>query len=294
MTCLNSSKVVKGTTTVYGILGDPIAHSLSPVMQNDAFLALGMDAVFVPFRVQPEMLAQAVDGLRALNVQGVNVTIPHKEAVCPLLDDIDKAAQLIGAVNTIVNQNGRLIGYNTDGIGLIRSLRTDLDFECSTTTRVVVLGAGGAARAAVVALAQQRVEQICIVNRTVERAQELVDRYRPHFPDTNFTVSPFEKTCLIPFFENCELIINSTSIGLSGESFNVVSWHDLKKGCVVYDMVYSPKGTPLVRDAKDAGFRACYGLGMLAAQGEEAFRLWTGEHPNGVMRGALNSYLNAP
>ncbi len=291
MTCLDSSRVVNGTTTVYGILGDPIAHSLSPVMQNDAFLALGMDAVFVPFRVQPEFLARAVDGLRALNVQGVNVTIPHKEAVCPLLDDIDEAAQLIGAVNTIVNQNGRLVGYNTDGIGLIRSLHTDLNFECSTATRVVVLGAGGAARAAVVALAQQQVEQICIVNRTVERAQELVDLYRPHFPDTDFTVASLDEKSLISFFEKCELIINSTSIGLSGESFNVVSWPVLKKGCVVYDMVYSPKGTPLVRDAHAAGFKACYGLGMLAAQGEEAFRLWTGEYPNGVMRVALDSYL---
>lgn len=291
MKCLDSSRVVKGTTAVYGILGDPIAHSLSPVMQNDAFLALGMDAVFIPFRVQPESLAQAVDGLRALNIQGVNVTIPHKEAVCPLLDDIDEAAQLIGAVNTIVNQDGRLIGYNTDGIGLIRSLQTDLDFECSPTTRVVVFGAGGAARAAVVALAQQRVEQICIVNRTVGRAQELVDLYRPHFPETDFTAVLLDEKCLTSFFGECELIINSTSIGLSGESFNVVAWTDLKKGCAVYDMVYSPKGTPLVRDAKAAGFRACYGLGMLAAQGEEAFRLWTGECPNGVMRVALDTYL---
>jgi shikimate dehydrogenase len=231
--------------------------------------------------------------LRALNVQGVNVTIPHKEAVCPLLDDIDEAAQLIGAVNTIVNQNGRLVGYNTDGIGLIRSLQADLDFECSPTTRVVVLGAGGAARAAIVALAQQQVNQICIVNRTVARAQELVDLYRPHFPATDFSAAPFDEKLLISFFEKCELIINSTSIGLSGESFNVVTWPVLKKGCAIYDMVYSPSGTSLVRDAKAAGFRACYGLGMLAAQGEEAFRLWTGEYPDGVMRVALDSYLAA-
>ncbi|OQY24904.1 MAG: shikimate dehydrogenase [Desulfobacteraceae bacterium 4572_35.2] len=231
--------------------------------------------------------------MRALNVQGVNVTIPHKEAVCPLLDDIDEAAQLIGAVNTIVNQNGRLVGYNTDGIGLIRSLQADLDFECSPATRVVVFGAGGAARAAIVALAQQQVKQICIVNRTVARAQELVDLYRPHFPATDFSAAPFDEKLLISFFEKCELIINSTSIGLSGESFNVVAWPVLKKRCAIYDMVYSPNGTPLVRDAKAAGFRACYGLGMLAAQGEEAFRLWTGEYPDGVMRVALDSYLAA-
>lgn len=293
MAGLGSNTGVKGTTAVYGILGDPIAHSLSPVMQNGAFSAHGMDAVFIPFRVDPNSLGQAVAGLRALNIQGVNVTIPHKEAVCPFLDDVDDAAQLIGAVNTIVNQQGRLVGYNTDGIGLIHSLQTDLDFVCSPTTSVVVFGAGGAARAAVVALAQQQVNHICIVNRTLSRAQQLVDLYRPHFAATEFTVATLDRTALISTLGKCELIINSTSIGLSGESFNVVPWLDLKKGCVVYDMVYSPKGTPLVREAEAAGYKACYGLGMLAAQGEEAFRLWTGKSSRGVMRAALDSYLDS-
>lgn len=291
MTGSDPKAIVTGKTAVYGILGDPVAHSLSPVMQNDTFVAIGMDAVFVPFRVQPDHLVQAVNGLRALNIQGVNVTIPHKEAVCSLLDEVDDAAQLIGAVNTIVNRQGRLIGYNTDGIGLIRSLQVDLNFNFSPLTRVVVLGAGGAARAAIVALAQQHVQHICIVNRTVERAQELVERYDSVFPDTTFDALSFDSDTLLHFFEKCELIVNSTSIGLSGESFNVVSWSNLKKECAVYDMVYSRQGTPLIHDAQAAGFRACSGLGMLAAQGEEAFRLWTGKSPGGAMRLALDSYL---
>jgi len=292
VTHFDSSRIIKGTTEVYGILGDPISHSLSPVMQNHAFISCGMDAVFIPFRVKPEALPQAVESLRALNVRGVNVTIPHKETVCSLLDDVDDAAKLIGAVNTIVNRQGRLVGYNTDGIGFIRSLKADLGFVCTSMTRVVLLGAGGAARAAVVALAQQGVAHICIVNRTQERAQELVDRYQQAFPDTVFSSAPFDENVLSSFFEKCELIINSTSIGLSGESFNVVSWSNVSKNCVVYDMVYSPVGTPLVRDAIAAGFNACYGLGMLAAQGEEAFKLWTGKQLDGTMRNALDSYLS--
>lgn len=284
-------RTVTGQTNVYGILGDPVKHSLSPVMQNAAFSALDMDAIYLPFHVTPQGLPHAVDGLRALNVRGVNVTIPHKEAVCSLIDVVDDAAYLIGAVNTIVNRGGQLVGYNTDGIGFIRSLKTDLGFEPSEQKRVIVLGAGGAARAAVVALAKQGVAHIDIVNRNVHRAQELVDRYAPHFDQVSFASAPLCGQKITSLFGDCDLIINSTSIGLSGESFNVLPWKSLKKGSVVYDMVYTPHGTPLVRDALAAGFVACNGLGMLAAQGEEAFELWTGR-TSGMMAKTLQEYLS--
>ena len=183
------------------------------------------------------------------------------------------------------------MGYNTDGIGLVRSLKTDLGFVPSPQKRVIVLGAGGAARAAIVALAQQGVVHIDIVNRNVCRAQELVERYSPHFAQVSFASTPLCGEKLVSLFRSCDLIINSTSIGLSGESFNVLPWHNLKDGSVVYDMVYTQQGTPLVRDAIAAGFVACNGLGMLAAQGEEAFELWTGRSSR-VMASTLREYLS--
>ncbi|OQY18269.1 MAG: shikimate dehydrogenase, partial [Desulfobacteraceae bacterium 4572_35.1] len=149
---------ITAATNVYGIFGDPVIHSLSPLMQNAAFAACGINAVYLPFNVTKANLDAAVLGAKAMNVRGVNVTIPHKEAVCPLLDSIDGSAQLIGAVNTIVNSDGCLVGYNTDGVGLVRSLRSDLGVDLNGNVQVVVLGAGGAARAAVVALAQQGVK----------------------------------------------------------------------------------------------------------------------------------------
>lgn len=282
---------VSGHTDVYGIFGDPVKHSLSPVMQNAAFSALNIDAIYVPFHVSAQGLPQAVEGLRALNIRGVNVTIPHKEAVCSLLDDIDDAARLIGAVNTIVNKDGQLVGYNTDGVGLVRSLKVDLGFEPTAHKRVIVLGAGGAARAAIVALAQQGVAHIDIVNRNVERAQGLVERYAPHFTQVGFAGVSLCEQKLTTMFRGCDLIINSTSIGLSGESFNVLPWVVLKKGSAVYDMVYTSQITPLVSDARAAGFVACDGLGMLAAQGEEAFKLWTGRSAR-TMVATLRDYLS--
>lgn len=284
---------VLGTTQVYAILGDPVKHSLSPIMQNAAFAAFGIEAIYVPFHVAAEHLPAAVAGLRALKVRGVNVTIPHKEAICPLLDRLDATARLIGAVNTVVLRDGKLVGYNTDGAGLIRALERGLGFD-PAGQRVLVLGAGGAARAAVVALAQSGARQVDIANRSIARAQSLVARYAGHFQQTCFTALALNDKDLAASIKNADLIINSTSIGLSGESFNVLVWSDLKDGCVVYDMVYQPPTTALVRDARAAGIAAGDGLGMLAAQGEIAFQLWTGIAPGSTLSMALDAYLAAP
>lgn len=278
--------MIRGTTQVFGILGDPIKHSLSPVMQNAAFAAIGMDAVYVPFHVTPDALADAIRGLRAQAVRGVNVTIPHKETVCPFLDQIDADAELIGAVNTIVLRDGQLIGYNTDGIGLVNSLKADLGIELRDRC-VVVLGAGGAARAAIVALAQQGVRTLAIANRNVNRAKKLVERYREHFPTVNFSAVTLDKAALHTVVSEADLIVNSTAIGLSGESFNVLPWDFVKSSCAIYDMVYAAGETPLVKVAKHHGFLVCDGLGMLIAQGEAAFKLWTHQHPGDAMRSAL-------
>lgn len=303
---------INGVTHVYGIIGDPVAHSLSPLMQNTAFAARNIAAVYVPFHVISSELAKAISGMRALDVKGLNVTIPHKECVLPFLDGVDSAAKLIGAVNTIVNRAGQLIGYNTDGLGLLRSLKTDLRIDLNSETEVIILGAGGAARAAIVTLAQQGVKAITILNRSEHRAQSLVDRYSDVFPLVTFRSFSYEggspriqdtKGAVDPhvvdknseqikkYFKKCHLIVNSTSIGLSGESFNVLSWQDINKSAVVYDMVYAAQPTPLVRAATAAGFVACDGLGMLAAQGEAAFELWTGQCVDGLMRAVLEQHV---
>ncbi len=286
--------MIYGTTKIYGILGDPVEHSLSPVMQNAAFAACGIDAAYVPFHVAATNLPAAVAGLRSLNVVGFNVTIPHKEEVGALLDEVDGAAAVIGAVNTVVRCGDKLIGYNTDGEGLLRSLAIDLNFIPVATSNVVIVGAGGAARAAVYVLAQQGVASITIINRTLERAQALVDHYSSFFPRQILAAAAFDSENdhrkLTKYFKGCDLIINSTSIGLFGESFNVIQWDSLRSASVVYDMVYGGAGkieTPLVATAKAAGFDACNGLGMLAEQGEAAFELWTSRKSGGVMRGAL-------
>ncbi|MBN2644323.1 MAG: shikimate dehydrogenase [Desulfuromonadaceae bacterium] len=277
---------VSGTTSLYGILGWPVAHSLSPRMHNAAFAALGLDAVYVPFAVAPENLEQAISGWRALGVKGGNVTIPHKEAVCAWLDEIDPDAQLIGAVNTIVRRDERLIGYNTDGEGLVASLVKDLDCRVAAK-RVLVLGAGGAARSILVALARRGAAQILVANRSLSRAGALCQRYAAHFPDVDFSPLELDAHSLGEVFPQIDVLINTTSIGLHGESFNVLPWRTLNVSARVYDAVYSPQQTPLVHQALSYGFRACDGLGMLIAQGEVAFRLWTGRDPGRFLEQAL-------
>ncbi len=279
-----------GKSQVYAILGDPVGHSLSPLMQNQAFEDLEIDAVYVPFHVQPENLPQALAGIRALQISGVNVTIPHKEAVLPLLDEVDPSARLIGAVNTIVNRKGTLHGYNTDGLGFLRSAEQELGFQ-PAQSRVVMLGAGGACRAAVVALAAAGAQQICIANRSLGRAEQLVLDLAGHFPKTEFQACNYQDQAFLAALQQADLVVNSTSVGLKGESIENFPLENIKHSVLLYDMVYSKVDTPLLQQARLQGLRAVDGLGMLAAQGEEAFFLWTGRRPApGRMRACLMKY----
>lgn len=280
-----------GKTRVLGIFGDPVAHSLSPVMQNQALQQAGINAVYVPFHVPAEQLPQAVASIRSLDLWGVNVTVPHKEAVFPLLDDIDPAARLIGAVNTIVNRQGRLIGYNTDGLGFLRSLAEDLHF-IPDGQRILLLGAGGACRAALVSLCQAGASWIGIANRTRSRAKTLIQEFGGIFPGVSFEYFGIDKEELRRATENIDLLANTSAVGLKGEVFAGLPWEDLSKDVAIYDMVYNRSGTPLVQQAISRGHRASDGLGMLAGQGEEAFTLWTGVKPvAGLMKSCLISEL---
>ena len=279
--------MLSGKTQVYGLLGDPVSHSLSPCMQNRAFHEHNIDAVYVAFQVAPKDLTQALAGLRALNIAGVNVTVPHKEAILPLLDRIDPTAGLIGAVNTVVNRNGVLEGYNTDASGFIRALNNEQQFSAKGK-RALLLGAGGASRAAIVALATARIKSITIANRRPERARHLTAEFSSCFPGVTLQAVSYEDDQYIAALSAADLIVNATAAGLDGEEINFLPLECIKGGALIYDMLYSLSETPLIKMVRSFDLLAADGLGMLAAQGEDAFTLWTGVRPKtGFMRQVL-------
>ncbi len=266
---------ISGKSRIYGLVGDPVAHSLSPLMQNHAFKMHNIDAVYIPFHVLPDDLPSAISGLRALNVAGVNVTIPHKEAIIAFLDQIDPEAQLIGAVNTVVNNDGTLVGYNTDASGFMRSVCTELNF-IPEGRDVLLLGAGGASRAAAVALASAGVKSMTIANRGQARAEKLINNLMSHFPSIQFSAVDYNDNRYLKAISVADLIVNTTSVGLHGEEINFLPLENIKGSALIYDMIYSFSETPLIKSARSMRLTCINGLGMLAAQGEDAFFLWTG------------------
>lgn len=282
---------LSGKTRILGIIGHPVGHSLSPVMQNAALAACGLDYVYVPFDVHPDQLSVAVHGLRALGATGFSVTIPHKTAIIPFLDVLDESAEAAGAVNTVLNDNGCLIGYNTDGGGLVRSLADDLDFLPGAGT-IILLGAGGAARGAVAALCRTGAERIIIVNRSPEKARQLAAELGKRSASAEI-LAPGSTEELSSYLAEAELLVNTTSVGMKHDRISLISLADLPATVKVYDMVYAPPMTPLLQDAAARGLRCANGLGMLAGQGELAFQIWTGvQPPQGVMKEVLASICN--
>lgn len=284
----NQMCAVYGKTRVVCIIGNPIRHSLSPIMQNAAFAAGNLDYIYVPFAVSPENLEQAVIGLKALGVCGFNVTIPHKTAIIPFLDRLDQSAEYAGAVNTVHICETGLIGYNTDGDGLVDSLSNDLEFSPGSD-QILVAGAGGAARGAIAALCRSGAKKILISNRSLENARAIMLDMSNRFPETRIDVVCQNQICREDIGAT-SLLLNTTSLGMNNERIEGINLAYLPEHARVYDMVYSTSGTPLVREASEAGLRAVNGLGMLVAQGERAFEIWTGQKPpKGVMRKALDS-----
>jgi len=283
---------ITGTTRIVGIFGDPIAHSFSPQMHNAALEAAGIDAVYVPFHVTAGQLREAVAAIRSLDLIGVSLTIPHKEAACELVDELDPVATLSGAINTIVRRDGRLVGCNTDGKGLLRAIHEDLGIGVQGK-RVLILGAGGAARAAVVALATAGAVWIGVANRTPERARQLLAKLSPYFAGTGFAAYSLGGEFPGQLAGAVDLLVNSTAVGLYGAAFPWSPAICVRPGGAVCDMVYGREPTPLVLAARSAGLAAADGLGMLAGQGEEAFRLWFDTPPSpGLMRATLESLRN--
>ena len=283
---------IDGETQLVGLIGWPVGHSLSPAMHNAGFAHLGLNWRYVPLPVRPERLADAVRGLAALGFRGANLTAPHKVAVISLLDSLDESARLVGAVNAIQidGESGRLIGLNTD----IEGFLTDLAANGMLPTpgaRVIVLGAGGAARAIGMALIQSGA-RVTFVNRTPSHAERLVDSMRAVRPEVDVRVVGLESLHAVG--SEAALIVNTTPLGMWPD-VETSPWPEfvpLPPGAAVYDTVYRPVETRLVREAQAAGLRATGGTGMLVRQGAFAFALWTGRAaPLDVMRAACDAAL---
>lgn len=262
---------------IVGIIGYPLGHTISPAMHNAAFQHLGMNYEYVPFEVNPGDLEEAVGGFRALHVAGFNVTIPHKETILPLLDEVTKLAKIIGAVNAVENQEGTLVGYNTDGPGFIESLTEDAGLK-PKGKKAVVLGAGGAGRAVATLLAENSVKSLTIVDIEENKSRELAEYLGSYFSTECHAVS-INSTALQTTLDKADLLVNATPIGMHPkiDASPLPDNIKLNRDLLVYDLVYNPSETKLLKLAKAAGVRTCSGLGMLVRQGALAFTLFTGE-----------------
>jgi len=269
------SRVISGKIRICGIIGDPIEHTMSPVMHNTAFEKMGVDYLYVPFRVKKEELGKAIEGMRALNIRGLNVTIPHKVAIIPFLDKLDHLAERIGAVNTIVNDDGVLTGYNTDATGFLQAL-LERGIE-PAEKKMVILGAGGASRAISFTLAE-RGAHLVILNRLLELdwAEELAGQISHAFKKEVKALKLDEEN-LLTVLEGADVLINATSVGMYPNIDETpVTANLLSPDLVVFDIVYNPVKTRLLTEAEAAGAKTISGLDMFVWQGALAFEKWTG------------------
>ncbi len=259
---------------LYAVIGDPIAHSMSPAMHNEWFRAYNMDAHYHALRVKRKDLADAVKGLKAIGIAGFNVTVPHKVAIIPFLDGLDPLAEAIGAVNTVKNENGRLIGYNTDGSGYLKGLLSD--YPSIHDKKVLLIGAGGAARAIYFTMASEGVKSIDIANRTIEKAKKLRDDCPYEVQTEVLSLDRAEEK-----LEAYDCIIQTTSIGMAPDTgAEPLKLHRLKKDAFVSDIIYNPPETKFLRSAVEKGAKVQNGLNMFVYQGALAFEKWTGIFPD--------------
>ncbi len=272
------SQQIRGRTRVAALFGFPVEHTLSPVMQNAAFAHLGLDFCYIPFSVPPESLRQAVEAVRALSFLGANLTVPHKETVIPFLDQLDKEAAAIGAVNTVVNREGKLIGYNTDGKGFMRSLE-ELGVS-ATGKQVLIIGAGGSSRAIGYYLSREA-KLLTIYNRSREKADALAAALTTSGGKVAVATD-------LGMAGGYDIIINATSLGLKECDRMPLDPDILEPSVVICDLIYHK--TPLLSRADAKGCKTVGGAGMLLWQGALAFELWTGTLPPvEIMRSALLS-----
>lgn len=268
---------ISGTTRILGIIGNPISHTMSPRMHNAELKRLGLDYVYVAWEVATENVPDAIRGIRALNVAGINVTIPHKEAVLPLLDEVVAEAKLVGAVNTIKNDDGRLIGYNTDVPGWSEDIQQDIPLAGK---KICVLGAGGAARAVCVAAGINGASELLIVNRTASRKEQLASELSRNFASLKVNAITFDELGAQQSIAMNDVIVNTTPIGMKSQPGCPVPREWLRPHQYVYDTIYGTTDTELMKAARSLGCRVRGGAGMLVRQGALSFKIWTGVEPS--------------
>lgn len=280
---------IKGSTRLISLLGDPVNHSLSPYMHNLSFENLGLDYAYMAFEIKKEKIKDAVDAMKTLNVRGFNVTMPYKEKIIDLLDEVDNQAKIIGSVNTVLNSKGKLLGYNTDGKGFVKALEEKkIDFKLK---KVLILGSGGAAKSIAIQLALEGVKEIIIANRTIEKANIIVNIIKEHVKDVKINSINLNENKLKSEIINTDILVNTTSIGMR-EGFldsPIKETKILHKDLFVADIIYKPQKTKLLSQAQERGCNTMNGLNMLIFQGALAFKIWTGKDmPNEVIDKILN------
>ncbi len=275
---MSSSRGITGKTRVLAILGHPVEHSLSPAMHNAEFERMGLDYVYVPAPVTLENLELSIKGLVAAGVVGMNVTIPHKQAVMPFLDEISDDASQVGAVNTIkLEANGKLKGYNTDIDGWVRDIQEDILLERNA---VCIVGAGGAARAVVVGALKAGASRLFLCGRNMDTVSGLADAVRQKMPDADITFRAMDDPDCRADLAACNIVVNTTPVGMESTQGMPVPAEWLDRNQYYYDTIYTPGETELMRAARQNGCAVKGGLGMLAYQGAVAFEIWTGQAPD--------------
>jgi len=290
---MNSSNKFNHNTKIIGVIGHPIKHSFSPLMHNLAFDLLKLDYAYLPFDVPISSLKDALKGILALGIKGVNVTLPLKEKIIDFLSDVSEEANVIGAVNTVVNENGALRGYNTDVSGVFETLNPYKDEL--TGSSVTIVGAGGAARSVIYTLIRHfKPKEINIVNRTEQEAESLKNYFTAKMLFDDIKTYSLVPPDLVDVFRNSNLIVNASTIGMSPEVDDSPTTIDdcFQKGQIVFDIVYNPIKTKFLQIAEKKGVRIVNGLRMFVEQGAKSFELWTGEEfPKEKIYKTLSSYL---
>lgn len=275
-----------GSTQVYGIFGYPVRHSKSPLFQTAAFRYLGINAVYVPFCIKPEDIKQAINSIKVLGIKGVNITIPFKEEVVGYMDELSEEVKIIGALNTVKNIDGYLVGYNTDYYGFIEGLK-QIESKLEGKT-VLVIGAGGASRAVVYGLLQENIGKIYIANRTIERAQGLVQNFKKYYRIIDEIIYPIRLDEVNKYLEDAHIVVNTTSVGLKDDDSPIFDYDRLQPHQSVVDIIY--KKTALLKKAEEKGCKFQDGYPMLIYQGVKSFEIWTGQKaPVDIMKKALSS-----
>ncbi len=268
-------------TGILGLIGYPLGHSISPLIHNYSLKKMNLNYVYLAFELKPDIFYKGIEGLKALNIKGFNITIPYKKKILSHLDQVDQIADNIGAVNTVVNNDGKLKGYNTDAYGFKKMLEKDGDFSIQGK-KALIVGAGGASRSAGTVLCESGIKELYILNRTRDKAENLAQIWKEKYPDVFIKSEELNIDFYKPLMKKIDLLIDTTPVGMEPEVDvkPVIDRDCFHSSMLVVDLVYNPPQTTILKAAKKSGARTLNGMPMLLYQAAEAFKLWLGKEPN--------------